>query len=200
MNFEKSSYTNRLSQLVPVDCYINLKKEYPILYLEKRMLKLNDDYQCVYWYSISFVAKEWHKVSPYERRKLFFDREIFRCKYIKLAKLELFFQILEYIFDNEKALFIVGDSNIMKLIEYLVYVITKVEFIFPIFFHKFELDRINLIKEKTSEMFHKIIDFKRKSYTLFFQIFYKTEGKSSKYNLDPGILQQIHSYTFNSFY
>ena len=90
MRFTQADYIQRLRQLIPIDCYVNLKTKDPLLYFEKRMKKLNDDYQSIYWYSILFLSKEFHKLPYVERVKYLFDREIFRCKYIKLGKLELF--------------------------------------------------------------------------------------------------------------
>lgn len=194
MNFNEAKYKKRLSQLIPVDCYKYLKKKNPTLYFQKRMAKLDDDYKSIYWYSIWFLSKELSKLNYYETRKYYFDREIFRCKYIKLGKLELCFQLLEYVFDNEKVLFVVGNTMTI-LIEYLIYLISNVNFhLVPLFLHKYESDRIDLIKGKASDMFWKTIDFRNDSYMLFFQIFYK--GNVEKYNLDNGLLKIIYEYTF----
>lgn len=199
MNFTESTYRHRLFQLVPRDCFTNIKRKDPVTYLEKRILKIDDDQQCVYWYSISFVAKEFHRLPYSERKNYLFDREIFRCKYIKLAKLELLYQLVEYVNENQNALLLVGERNIVVSIEYILYLILNINFYtIPLYFYGYEFDRIRYIQQKSSEMFFKLIDFRFNSSILFFQIFYK--GTLHKYNLEPGLLEQIYNYTFDEFY
>ena len=197
MRFTQADYIQRLRQLIPIDCYVNLKSKDPLLYFEKRMKKLNDDYQSIYWYSILFLSKEFHKLPYVERVKYLFDREIFRCKYIKLGKLELFYQLLEYVEQNEKAFLLVGNNDTMLLIDYVLYLISVTDFhTLPLYLYEYEFNRITKIKLQASDMFLKLLDFRLQSCILFFTIFYK--GALAKYNLESGILEQIYHYTFDS--
>ena len=86
MNFTESTYRHRLFQLVPRDCFTNIKRKDPVTYLEKRIFKIDDDQQCVYWYSISFVAKEFHRLAYSERKHYLFDREIFKLHPSQILK------------------------------------------------------------------------------------------------------------------
>ena len=200
MNFTESTYRNRLFQLVPRECFSNLKNTNHVEYLEKRIFKIEDDLMTIYWYSISFVGKEFNRLSYSESKKYLFDREIFRYKYIRLGKLELLYQLLEYVNQNDKFLFLVGNFKIDLSIEYIIYLIQKISLFYtiPIYLHKYESDRIRHIQQQSSKMLLKLMDFRSSSYLLFFQIFYKGTVVKN-YNLDPGLLEQIYQYTFHKY-
>lgn len=200
MSFTESTYRNRLFQLVPRECFSNLKNTNHVEYLEKRIFKIEDDLVSIYWYSISFVGKEFNRLSYSESKKYIFDREIFRYKYIRLGKLELLYQLLEYVNQNDKFLFLVGNFKIDLSIEYIIYLIQKISsfYTIPIYFHKYESDRIRHIQQQSSKMLLKLMDFRSNSYLLFFQIFYKGTVVKN-YNLDPGLLEQIYQYTFHNY-
>ncbi len=200
MNFTESTYRNRLFQLVPRECFSNLKNTNHVEYLEKRIFKIEDDLVTIYWYSISFVGKEFNRLSYSESKKYLFDREIFRYKYIRLGKLELLYQLLEYVNQNDKFLFLVGNFKIDLSIEYIIYLIQKISLFYtiPIYLHKYESDRIRHIQQQSSKMLLKLMDFRSSSYLLFFQIFYKGTVVKN-YNLDPGLLEQIYQYTFHKY-
>ena len=197
MKFSESTYKRRLFQLVPRECYLKVKYTNHVEYLEKRIFKVDDDQLCIYWYSISFVANEFNRLSYGESKKYLFDREIFRYKYIRLGKLELLYQLLEYVDQYKQFLFLVGNLKILLSIEYILYLIHKnLNFNrIPLYFHKHESDRISYIQNKSSEMFFKLMDFRLYSSLLFFQIFYKG-SLAKKYKLDPGLLEQIYNYVF----
>lgn len=200
MNFTESTYRNRLFQLVPRECFSNLKNTNHVEYLEKRIFKIEDDLVSIYWYSISFVGKEFNRLSYYESKKYIFDRELFRYKYIRLGKLELLYQLLEYVNQNDKFLFLVGNFKIDLSIEYIIYLIQKISsfYTIPIYFHEYESERIRHIQQQSSKMLFKLMDFRLNSYRLFFQIFYKGTVVKN-YNLDPGVLEQIYQYTFDNY-
>ena len=99
---------------------------------------------------------------------------------------------------NEKALLLVGEQNIVISIEYILYLLLNINFnTIPLYFYGYELERIKYIQQQSSEIFFKLIDFRINSSTLFFQIFYK--GTFQKYNLEPGLLEQIYNYTFDDY-
>ena len=186
-------YRKRVNQLIPRDHYKNDQRE-PLKYFQKYMKLFQDHMKCIYWYSIFFVNKEFHRLPYVELKKCMYDREIFRYKYIKLAKYETIYQITDFILENQTDIFKVADLRTNKIIEYLLFYFRNITFQFLSCFTKFEIARILYIKDQVTKVGLMFYNFQSKSKSLLFNIFYKSSY--DKYCLCPGLIKQIYDFLY----
>ena len=157
------------------------------------MKQIKDDIDSIYWYSFFFIKKEFCRLPQDELRKLLYDRELFRYKYIVMAKLELFFRFIKFIEENRNVLYTFGDHETNIIIEYIFTFIKQMDYQFLSCFSSYEIQRIEYINSHTSLIAADYYNFQYSLKLLFFQIFYKNTAVS-KFAICSNLMKHIFSF------
>lgn len=190
-NQEVYNYYKRIKQLIPYQLY-PFKETNPKNWISKqiKMIKINID--TVYWYSISMVNKEFPIIENNELIHICFDKEIFRYKYVFLAKIEMCYMILLYVKKNLNKLCI-DDNQLISMIKYVINLIDIKKNYFSSNFLEYERKRLFFIKEQTRKFSSQLIIFEKQLQSIFLSIFYKS-NLSKNYYFCHDLIFEIYSY------